>query len=81
MTERNEEQPGALIQAYLPARWGDTPDDGAAIGPGARLDDGLRDRVDQLGVDGERLLQVSAAQVLAELERLEREAARGGADS
>ena len=71
----NGEQLGSLIQDYVKARWGE-PGGERAAAPGALLDEELRERVDILGMDGVRLLRVSAMDVLAELERLEREAAR-----
>ncbi|MEY6432504.1 hypothetical protein ABC977_08815 [Thioalkalicoccus limnaeus] len=67
---------GALIQAYLLARWGEEPDASALTELAAGLEPGLRDRIDVLGLDGERLLDVGAEAVLAELESLERAAAR-----
>lgn len=71
----NGEQLGSLIQDYVKARWGE-PGGERAAAPGALLDEALRERVDILGMDGVRLLHVAAVDVLAELERLEGEAAR-----
>ena len=74
----NGEQLGSLIQDYVKDRWGE-PGGERAAAPGTLLDEALRERVDILGMDGVRLLHVAAVEVLAELERLEREAARDDA--
>jgi hypothetical protein len=76
MSELGSEELGALVQAYTRAKWGSEGDPSGADRLGARLDRQLRDRVDVLGVDGERLLTVRPADVLATLEALEREAFR-----
>ncbi|MBN2702294.1 MAG: hypothetical protein ACPW60_14015 [Methylohalobius sp. ZOD2] len=76
MSKRKAERIGALIQSYVRAKWGCLPDDGAGTDLSLALGPELRDRIDILGLDGERLLDVAPAAVLAELELLEREAAR-----
>lgn len=73
--DTNTTEIGALMQDYLRARWGRTPDKEAAEELGARLERTLRNRLDMLGADAERLLDIEPARVMAELEALEREAA------
>lgn len=76
MPEREAKRLGAMIQAYLRAHWSDDPDEAAMARSGEGLEPRLRDRIDILGLDGERLLDVGAEAVLVELEKLEQAAAR-----
>ena len=76
MPEPEIERLGAMIQAYVRARWGDAPDMPSVAELEASLEPGLSDRIDILGLDGKRLLDVGAEATLAELEKLERAAAR-----
>lgn len=76
MPEPEIEQLGAVIQAYARARWGDEPDESLVAELEANLDPDLCDRIDVLGLDGKRLLDVGAEAALAELEKLERAAAQ-----
>jgi hypothetical protein len=79
--ETNTTEIGALMQDYLRARWGRTPDKEAAEELGGRLDRALRNRLDVLGADAERLLDIEPARMMTELEALEREAALEDADA
>ncbi len=76
MSEEYREQLGALIQDYIRAKWADNHEGNAAAGLDEGLSDGIRERVDILGYDGERLLTLAPVEVLAALEGLEREAAQ-----
>lgn len=76
MLKRDAKQPGAMIQAYVRTRWGDATDVALVARSEAGLEPELRNRIDILGFDAERLLNVDAAAVLIELEKLEQAAAR-----
>lgn len=76
MSEEYREQLGALIQDYIRAKWAHNPGGDAAAGLSEGLSAGIRERVDILGCDGERLLALAPVEVLAALEGLEREAAQ-----
>lgn len=65
---------GELIHAYARARWSGEPHKDAADALGARLGRDLRNRIDVLGLDAERLLTATPAEALSRLEALEREA-------
>jgi hypothetical protein len=67
---------GEILQAYVHARWASRPDAQAVARIAAQVDAKLRERVDALGFDAERLLTVGPNAALQELERLEHEAAR-----
>lgn len=64
----------ALVQAYAGARWGRSANSLEAARIGQSLERSLRDRIDALGIDGQRLLKVHPADVMAELVTLETEA-------
>lgn len=70
----NNTKLGTLAQAYAAARWSHRPDAGDAARIGDSLDSALRDRIDALGLDAERLLAVTPDHVLHELQALEKEA-------
>ena len=76
MSKPEDKELGALIQDYARACLGGAPDLQAANSAGVRIERELRDRIDVLGADVERLLAVDANNALAELEALETEAAR-----
>ena len=61
---------GESIQAYVRARRDNKPEDAKE----ANLTPSIRERVDALGLDTKRLLSAAPEKVIAELERLEREA-------
>jgi hypothetical protein len=65
---------GDLIHAYARARWSRDADVHAATDLGVRLGRELRDRIDVLGMDAERLLTAPPADALSRLEALEKEA-------
>jgi len=64
----------ALVQAYARARWGRDADSREAARIGESLERSLRERIDVLGCDGQRLLKVHPADVMTELVTLETEA-------
>lgn len=70
MSTESDANVGELVQAHIRAKWGD----GARRPDNARLTPALRERVDALGFDCERLLDVAADEVLDRLSALEREA-------
>lgn len=72
----NEQQIGSVVQAYVKAKFGDSPDEALASCLGAYLDPQLKERVDILGFEGEKLLDVDTPEVLATLAQLEDQAAR-----
>jgi len=65
---------GRLVQKYVRAKSGRGDLKSAADEIGRSLDPVLRSRVDFLGVDDERLLEVEAEAVMATIEELERNA-------
>jgi hypothetical protein len=65
---------GALVQAYAYARFYGPRGEGGAEAHGESLDPILKERVDALGFDLKRLLDVPPEKVLARLVALEREA-------
>jgi hypothetical protein len=65
---------GALIHAYARSRWSGDANEQAADDLGARLGRDLRDRIDVLGMDADRLLTATPADALVRLEALEKEA-------
>lgn len=65
---------GDLIHAYARARWSGDANEQAADDLGLRLGRDLRDRIDVLGMDAERLLTAMPADALIRLEALEKEA-------
>jgi hypothetical protein len=65
---------GDLIHAYARARWSGDANEQAANDLGGRLGRDLRDRIDVLGMDAERLLTATPADALMRLEALEKEA-------
>jgi hypothetical protein len=71
-----KEELGALVQAYAGAKWGERSDKAEAARLGALLDPDLRDRIDTLGGDCERLLRIPDTEVMRRLGALEEEAHR-----
>ena len=65
---------GPIIQDYVRAKWGRGDKTSTADELGRKLDPALRERVDLLGVDDEKLLAVQPQDVIARIEALEREA-------
>jgi len=65
---------GAIVQAYARAKWRGEHDPTKSAAIGAQLDPELRNRVDMLGFDAEKLLDLDPGEVLARIEALEREA-------
>jgi hypothetical protein len=75
MSETSNQHLGELIQAYVHAKWAGESDEKNIVRLGARLPPEVRERVDALGFEGEHLLSVDSAEVLAKIEALEHEAA------
>jgi hypothetical protein len=69
-------EPGHLIQNYIRAKWGRGEKDVSADELGRRMDPILRERIDLLGVDDEKLLGVGPQDVLRRIQELERDALR-----
>lgn len=67
---------GQLVHAYAQARWGKMPDQDEVRRIGAQLSREIKDRLDVLGADGERLLEAGPADVMEKLQALESEARR-----
>ena len=67
---------GPIIQDYVRAKWGRGDMTLTADELGRRLDPALRERVDLLGVDDEKLLAVQPHDVIGRIEALERDALR-----
>lgn len=65
---------GDLVKAYIRARTGLTVDPAVATRVGQAMGKNLRDRIDVLGNDAERLLDVGSQNVIATLIGLESEA-------
>lgn len=63
-----------LIDAYARAKWGAPPDSDAVARLGAQLEPALKQRLDVLGSDGERLLEAGPDGILDRLAELEEEA-------
>jgi hypothetical protein len=66
----------AVVQAYARAKSSDSFDKAEAERLGALLDPKLRDRIDALGSDCERLVKIPEADVMRRFEALELEAHR-----
>jgi hypothetical protein len=75
MVDSDKRELGVLMQQYARCWWEGSRDREAADRLGTRLGRDLRDRIDVLGIDIERLLAVDPARAPAELETLEKEAA------
>ena len=75
-----KEDLGALVQAYARAIWGDSVDKAEADRLGTLLGPNLRDRIDVLGFDCERLVKVAETDVMRRLDALENEANREDAN-
>lgn len=73
MTASDATGPGHLIQEYVRAKWG-RGERTSADDLGRRLDPTLRERIDLLGVDDEKLLGIGPEEVLQRIQELEREA-------
>ena len=67
---------GPIIQDYVRAKWGRGDKASTADELGRKLDPALRERVDLLGVDDEKLLAVQPRDVISRIEALERDALR-----
>jgi hypothetical protein len=67
---------GPMIQDYVRARWRRGGVTLSADELGRKLDPALRERIDLLGIDDEKLLGVKPEEVMSRLERLERDALR-----
>ena len=67
---------GLAIQDYIRAKWGRAGATLSADELGRKLDPALRERIDRLGVDDEKLLGVKPEDVLSRIEELERDALR-----
>ena len=67
---------GPIIQDYVRAKWGRGDMSLTADELGRKLDPALRERVDLLGVDDEKLLAVQPQDVIGRIEALERDALR-----
>ena len=67
---------GLTIQDYIRAKWGRSGVTLSADELGRKLDPGLRERIDLLGIDDEKLLGVKPEEVMNRLEHLERDALR-----
>lgn len=81
MSEVSRKRIGRSIQEYARSKQGGgAGTEGAPFG-GAGIDPALRDRVDMLGIDCERLLEVPPERALGQLEALEREAEREDAQA
>lgn len=65
---------GPIIQDYVRARLRRGGVTQSADELGSKLDPGLRERIDLLGIDDEKLLGVKPEEVISRLERLERDA-------
>jgi len=70
---------GESLRAYIHAKWAAEFNPVEVARLGELLGTGLRDRVDALGGDAERLLGVDSTEILGRLEALEREAAEENA--
>jgi hypothetical protein len=67
---------GPIIQDYVRAKWGRGDKTLTADELGRKLDPALRERIDLLGVDDEKLLGVQPHDVISRIEALERDALR-----
>ena len=76
MTASDRTEPGHLIQDYMRAKWGRGDREASADELGRRLDPALRERIDLLGVDDEKLLGIGPHDVLRRIQELERDALR-----
>jgi hypothetical protein len=75
LTSERSEQKGELVQEYVRTKWSMAGSADKAEAIGHRLGSALRSRIDALGTDGEKLLQVVPASIIQKLEELERQAA------
>ena len=76
MKHTSQTESGLLIQDYIRAKWGRTGVTLSADELGRAFDPALRERIDRLGVDDEKLLGVKPEDVLRRIEELERDALR-----
>jgi len=74
--QKNGTDFGPIIQDYVRAKWGRGGSALSADELGRKLDPALRERIDLLGVDDEKLLAVQPQDVIGRIEALEREALR-----
>jgi hypothetical protein len=75
LTSERSEQKGELVQEYVRTKWSRAGSADRAEAIGQRLGSALRSRIDALGTDGEKLLEVVPASIIQKLEELERQAA------
>src|SRR5690606_15997608 len=67
---------GSLIQDYVKFRWSEESDDRVSYNIEARISPELKERIDILGFDADKLLDAEPEHVLTKLEMLELEARR-----
>ncbi len=72
----DQKDSGLIIQDYVRAKCGRGGVTLSADELGRKLDPGLRERIDLLGIDDEKLLAVKPEDVMSRLEHLERDALR-----
>ena len=72
----NGKDSGPIIQDSVRAKWGRGNMTLTADELGRKLDPALRERIDLLGVDDEKLLAVKPQDVIGRIEALERDALR-----
>jgi hypothetical protein len=75
MTELGTRSVGEVVQTYVRAKWKRPGTQMSAQESARHLDPDLRARIDLLGTDDERLLEVPPESVVAKIEELEQEAA------
>lgn len=73
-TSANDRKLGSAIQAYVRARWDKSASRADAQAPVCQIDRKLQARIDALGFDAERLLDVPTEDTMSALETLEHEA-------
>jgi DNA polymerase/3'-5' exonuclease PolX len=75
MTFKSGHETSELVQEYLRCKWKRAGSSGMVHQLGQQLGPALRSRIDVLGTDGEKLLDVAPALVMHKLEELEQQAA------
>ena len=75
MTFKSGRGTSELVQEYLRFKWKRAGSSGMVHQLGQQLAPALRSRIDVLGTDGEKLLDVAPASVMHKLEELEQQAA------
>ena len=76
MQTNHQKDSGLMIQDYVRAKWGRGGLNLSSDELGRKLDPAMRDRVDLLGIDDEKLLGVAPEDVVSRIEKLERDALR-----